>query len=230
MDDIIKYYNSKKIEISNNLSQSPLRGLDIMLYKPVVYIFKFDKEALRPLLNQLEEKLYKMTIEVNEKSGLNANKAYMNINTVYFAGYDIFPRGISRLDMRFEDEKGEIIRPCRLTDKSSGKVECHNLKTGESYNLPKDFLTEMTNISKELFTTIYDEWLKNVERIQGIDFVKIRFILKPSALRLYVSIDSTRQPSDPDINTYTYDFYRGEVRYDNSRSRIDVNYDFRVFG
>jgi hypothetical protein len=204
--------------------------LDKKLYTPVVYIFKFDKEALRPPLNQLEEKLYKMTNEINEKSGLNAKSVYMIINTVYFAGYYIFPREISRLDMRFEDEKREIIGSCHLTDKSSGKVECHNLKTGESYNLPKDFLTEMTNISKELFTTIYDEWLKNVERIPDIDFVKIRFIPKPSALRLYVSIDPTRQPGDPDINTYTYGFYRGEVRYDNGRSRIDVNYDFRVFG
>jgi len=152
----------------------------------------------------------------------------MSINTVYDASYDILPYGISRLYMRFENEKREIIGSCRLTDKSSGKVECLNLKTGESYNLPKDFLTEITNISRELFITIYEEWLKNIARIPDIDLDKIIFTPKPSALRFYVSIDPTRQPSDPNIKTYTYDFYRGEVRYNNGRSRIDVNYDFLV--
>jgi hypothetical protein len=224
MDDRITYYNSKKTEISNKSSQSLLRGLDKMLYIPV----EFNKETLQPHLNQLEEKLYEMTNEVNEKRGLDAKSVYMSINTVYLASYDILPYGISRLDIRLENEKGEIIGSCRLTDISSGKVECRNLKTGESYNLPKDFLTETINISRELFITMYNEWLKNIAHIPDIDSVKIRFTPKPSALRLYVSIDPTRQPSDTNIQTYTYDFYRGEVRYNNGRSRIDVNYDFLV--
>jgi len=44
-----------------------------MLYIPIV---EFNKETLQPHLNQLEEKLYKMAIEINEKGELDA-KGYI---------------------------------------------------------------------------------------------------------------------------------------------------------